>query len=216
MNQPPEIAISLIEDSDKIPNKKAILQDVRKKVFEKWKSQDPKRSQLERYPRRIFKKDPQLKNELIFLTDKVQLIYNNCMTDLYHSWIQEHDDRPYLDSKNRHELKLAKWFSKLLRKGNPPELILEKHRKLPFNHLRQYQEWCNVNRRYPSVHGNNRREKRLAKWSIAVRIKYSKDQLDENQAKEIKEKLGEDWLTNAPFFKSTKSSPTKETVINSA
>lgn len=201
MNLPVEIPIEKSQDKNGIPDYQYMLNETRRKLFEQWKAADPSRKNSSKFPRKIFQKDSNLRSHWEFLVNKVNVVYTEWMTDLYYDWIEKHNNRPYLMSKDPHEFKLAKWFSKQLRKGHPPQDILEKHRELPFNHVREYQEWRHVFRRYPSIRSQTGRERRLAKWSIAVRLKYNQGELPEDQAEYIRKNLGEEWLENVPFLK---------------
>jgi len=180
-----------------LPSKAVIIQNARAEIFQEWRDQDPSRSEMTRFPKRIFKKNPSLKSELEEITQKACSEYDQQMSVLYSEWLLKNEDRPYLNAKDRCEAKLARWCSKQIKTKTD---ILEKHRTLPFNHLKQYSEWCSVKRRYPSVRTENKREKRLAKWAIAVRVKYSKNELPDDEVEKIEEMFGEEWLTNAPFL----------------
>lgn len=201
MNSNFELFIQKSKNAEGIPDYQLMLNYARDNLFKKWKQDDSTRANLTKFPRRIFSKDSQLKSQWEFIQNKVNMAYNECMTDLYYEWLETHQERPYLNSNNNYEVKLARWFSKQLRKGHPPQHILEQHRELPYNHAREYSEWRHVYRKYPSVHSKSARERRLAKWSIAVRLAYQKGELPEDQTQTITKVLGQEWLQNAPFLK---------------
>src|SRR5690625_4835206 len=129
MNSNFDLSIEEFKNSDGIPNYKPILDHAKQLLFTQWRSEDCTRESLTKFPRGIFRKDHTLKKQWDHTLNKVNTVYNDWMSDIYCDWTSSNCRRPYLNSTDSIEYKLARWFSKQLRRGHPPQHILELHKE---------------------------------------------------------------------------------------